>query len=281
MQEPAASADEGDGERERPLAGAEVEADRDRLAQERHLDVGAERHVRQVENADRDVREREREAGGEAFRRDVEERWVGEPVERDQLAQSVDEAEEPEELDVLQDDVDLGLPRGSAVEREVVEPEPDELRARQQVESEVLELGEDVDPHLVLRRTPLDGQHEAVLLELEHCTFRWYLAERAPGLENGHPLEAELRLDAAGRQAVDEAEDVLDQVCGIRKLAQDPGQGEQLLADQRRQLRSDLLHVGGRVPQRLQRVGESGRDLRLGLPGQACERSSGRRRPRS
>ena len=67
MPEPAAAAEEDDGEGERPLAGAEVEADRDRLAEERHLDVGAERHVREREDADRQTRQGEREAGGQAL----------------------------------------------------------------------------------------------------------------------------------------------------------------------------------------------------------------------
>ena len=205
--------------------------------------------------------------------RDVEERRVGEPVERDQILQGLDEAEEADELDVVEDDVDLGLARGSGLEREVVEPEADQRLARQQVEREVLQLGEDVDPHLVLAgrapRRPARGP------ELGHRFSGGTLAVRAPDLSFGRPLVAERRLDAAGRQAVDELEDVLDQVGGIRELAQDLGQAEELLADQRRELRSDLLHVGGGVPQRLQRVGESGRDLRLGLP------RAGRRAPSS
>ena len=48
MQEPAAAADEHDGQRERPLARAEVEPDGEVVAEERHLDVGAERDVRQA-----------------------------------------------------------------------------------------------------------------------------------------------------------------------------------------------------------------------------------------
>ena len=86
--EESAAAEQRDGEVERLLARAEVEADAERLADERHRESGAEAQVAQVEHADGDGRQCQREAGIDPLRRDVEERWIGETVERNQIAQA-------------------------------------------------------------------------------------------------------------------------------------------------------------------------------------------------
>ena len=75
---------------------------------------GAEAQVAQVEDADRDVRQRQREARVDALGGDVEEGRIGKAVERDQIAQRLDEAERPDELDVREQHVDVHL--GGAVD---------------------------------------------------------------------------------------------------------------------------------------------------------------------
>ena len=82
----------------------------------------------------------------------------------------LDEAEDPEELDLA-----AGRRRRRACPR--IPPWNERWSnlnrtscapgSRLSVKS--LQLGEHVDPHLVLRRAPLDRQHQAVLLQLEHC----------------------------------------------------------------------------------------------------------------
>ena len=67
--EPATPADAHDREPERRFLRAEVEADRQRVAQEGDAGVGAERDVLEAEHADRDVGQRQVEARRGALRR--------------------------------------------------------------------------------------------------------------------------------------------------------------------------------------------------------------------
>ena len=136
-----------------------------RVAEERDPRVGAERDVLQAEDTDRDVGQRQVEPRGGALRRHVDERRVGEPVERDQSAQRVDERQRPEELDAAEHDVDLGLPGRPGVE---ADPSEDQLHqpgvaVADELQVEVDDLRDDVDRRWRSRRRPnLDVEAQGV-----------------------------------------------------------------------------------------------------------------------
>src|SRR5262245_4095288 len=174
--EESAAAEERHRQVEGLLARAEVEADAEGLADERHREAGAEAQVGQAEHADRDVRQREREAGVDALRRDVEERRIREAIERDQIAQRLDETERSDELDVGQQDVDVHLRAGVDLELDLLEIELDEARRRDQDQVEALQAADDGDlrrARSVLLDLGLDGDEEAVLVVgAEECVGR-------------------------------------------------------------------------------------------------------------
>ena len=98
---------------------------------------------------------------------------IREPVERDQVLDHLDEREDPDELVLLDDDVDLGLAGGARLERQVVEGDPDERLVADQVELEVADLREHLDAHLALAvGAAVDREHEAVVLDLEDRSGR-------------------------------------------------------------------------------------------------------------
>ena len=199
---------------------------------------------------------------------DVEVRGIREPVERDQVLDRLDEGEDPDELVLLDDDVDLGLAGGARLEGQVVERDPDELLRADEVELEVADLREHLDAHLSLAaRPPVDREQQAVLLDVEDRRLRW----GRPRRQLGAPLEVEPRLDGRRIEPVQEPVDVLDQVGGGEHVLQHLGERRDLALDERRQLRPDLLEVAERVAQRVQVGGDGRLDHRLLLVVQRFE----------
>ena len=92
----------------------------------------------------------------DALGRDVDVGRVGEAVERDELAQPVDERQRPEEADAAEHDVDLGLAGRPGVEADPAEHQLHQpgVAVADEVEVEVDDLGEDVDRRRRARRRP-------------------------------------------------------------------------------------------------------------------------------
>ena len=106
-----------------------LNADVERLVDERHAHVRAQRDVREAEHADCERRQPEVEARLDPVGGDVEVGRVAEPVERDELLERVDERQRPGELDavvLLEHDVDVGLLARREQELDLLEVEDDE-----------------------------------------------------------------------------------------------------------------------------------------------------------
>ena len=113
----------------RPLGDVEVE--RRPAVEEGQRQRGAQADVLQREHADRDRRQREREAGPDAGGRQVEARALAEQVGRDDLAQFLDElqvAGEGQRILRIELDRDVGLPAALRVEAELRDLDLDRLQ---------------------------------------------------------------------------------------------------------------------------------------------------------
>src|SRR5262249_41698719 len=127
--EEAASPEECDRQPEGVFPRAEAEAELERFPDEGHLQPRPEAQRLETEDAYWEVGKGEREAGLDPLLGDVEARRIGEPVERDERAQRLDEGEDALEGDVVEDDVDVRLLAGAREELDLLELERDESRA--------------------------------------------------------------------------------------------------------------------------------------------------------
>ena len=188
-----------------------------------HVAVGAQADVLQGEHADGDVRQREREAGAHAIGRHVEERRVGEPVERDQLAQRVDERQGPEELDAAEHHVDLGLARRAGPERQALEVQRHQRGRRDEVEVEAPELGQHVDDRFGLGAHPgLDGDRQPAPFGFAHREDG--VRRVRPRLHGWRPVETGADLEVLRIDPLEEADHGVDGVVDQGERLQVGGQ---------------------------------------------------------
>ena len=196
---------------------------------------------------------------------DVEERRVGEPVERDQVVQRLDEPEDPDELDVVEDDVDLGLARRAGLERQVVEAgSAPAVSPGRRLSAKSSQLGQHLDAHLALaarpaRRRRARGRRSGTIAAPGSLP-------RRPAGELRPPLEAEAGLDAAlVARPLTNRNTSCDEVGGVDDRVAAPWPGcVSWLRDERRQLRGGGSHVADGARHRLQRVLQRRGDVDLG-----------------
>ena len=101
------------------------------------------------------------------WRRDVEEGRIRKAVERDQIAQRLDEAEWPDELDVREQHVDVHLGGAVDAELDLLEIQLDEAGGSDQHQIEALQAADHADlwcALTVLLDLRLDGDQEPVLV---------------------------------------------------------------------------------------------------------------------
>ena len=97
------------------------------------VEPGGKAQVLEAEHPDRDVREVRAEPGGDALRRDPDVRRIGEPVERDEFAERLDERQRPGELEARELDVDLGLLAFARSELDPLEGQDQDLEIEREV----------------------------------------------------------------------------------------------------------------------------------------------------